>query len=200
MLGALNSCGVARRARGLTLIELLVVIGLTGVLIALGAPSLRDFILLQRLKSVNAQLVTDLAFARSEAVARGQFMRLVFRNDASKTCYTIFTSPDNTTRCDCLLGVGSACSGDMREVRTVQLPLSDTVQLRLPAGQLNGFAFDHVSGGIMTIPSDFPSTPMNVFQTLVSIDTNRILRTSVGRTGRITVCAPVSTTVGAPAC
>ncbi|MDH4051666.1 MAG: GspH/FimT family pseudopilin [Rubrivivax sp.] len=200
MLGALNTSGVARRARGLTLIELLVVIGVAGVLLALGAPSLRDFILVQRLKSVNAQLVTDLAFARSEAVARGQFMRLVFRSNDSMTCYAIFTSPVNATRCDCLLGVGSACSGDMREVRTVQLPLSDAVQLRPPAGQQNAFAFDHVSGGIMTIPSDFPSTPMNLFQTLASIDTDRVLRTSVGRTGRVTVCAPSSTSVGAPAC
>lgn len=203
MLGALKPVPPAwLRERALTLIELMLVIAVAGVLIALAAPGLRDFILLQRLKSVNAQLVTDLQFARSEAAARQQLMRLVFRSDPSLTCYSIYTSPVNATRCDCRLGVGAACSGDMREVRTVLLPVADGVRVAPQSGigQDIALAYDPVSGGIVTIPTDDVSAPLNAYRVQASIDAQRILRTTVGRSGRLSVCAPASSSVGAPPC
>lgn len=57
-----------RRVLGLTLIELMITIAVVGVLLALAAPSFYEFMLVQRLKGVNAELVTDLQLARSEAV------------------------------------------------------------------------------------------------------------------------------------
>ncbi|MBL0296209.1 MAG: hypothetical protein IPQ21_03190 [Betaproteobacteria bacterium] len=68
----------ATHARPLTLVELMVVVAVVAIVLTLAAPSFRDFILLQRLKGINAQLVTDLQFARSEAVARGTLMRVQF--------------------------------------------------------------------------------------------------------------------------
>jgi type IV fimbrial biogenesis protein FimT len=189
-----------RPNRGLTLIELLVAVAIGTILIMLAAPSFRDFILMQRLKSANAQLVTDLQFARAEAVARNRYVRFSLRTGASMSCYTIYTSDTHGTRCNCLLGVGSACSGTMREIKTVQLPVSGGVRLGIPAGQDSAFAFDHVTGGIVSIPVNMLWPDPTPFEVSTYIDAARTLRTTVGMAGRPTVCAPGSLSVGAPAC
>lgn len=202
MLGPLTATP-PRPARGFTLVELLIVIAVAGVLVTLAAPSLRDFILLQRLKSVNAQLVTDLQYARSEAVARNQYARLIFLRNETLSCYVIFTSPANSTRCDCRLAPGSRCASPMQEIRTVQLLESDSVRVgpQLGIGQSAAFAFDHVSGGIVTIPSDDFSTPLNEYRIHASIiGSARGLITAVGRAGRSTVCSPDGQIAGVPAC
>ena len=55
-------------ARGLTIIELMVVVVLLGVLVALAAPSMRGLISVQRVRGVNAELVTDLQYARIDEI------------------------------------------------------------------------------------------------------------------------------------
>lgn len=189
-------------ARGLTLVELMIVVAVIAVLAMLAAPSFADFMLIQRLKGVNAQLVTDLQFARSEAVARGNPVRVLFRGNAGVTCYSIFTSTGNSN-CDCLKGPGAACSGSMQEIRTVQAVRSDgvVIEVRLEAsGNHVGFAFDPVTGGIVGLPYDFPMPPIAAFSVNASLDQQRILRTEVSPAGRVTVCAPASTSVGAAPC
>lgn len=57
-------------ALGFTLIEALVVLMVLGVLLALAVPSFRDFIETQRLKSAANEMLGDMAYARSEALAR----------------------------------------------------------------------------------------------------------------------------------
>jgi type IV fimbrial biogenesis protein FimT len=200
MLDPLN----ARRPRwrGFTLIELLVAVAVAAILLTLAAPSLQDFIVTQRLKSINSQLVTDLQFARSEAVARNQWARFSFRSNDALTCYSIYTSVSGTTRCDCRNGAGNACTGTMREIRTVQFPRSDRVVVgpRSGIGQDTAFAFDHIAGGIVNIPQDTDSSPADSYVIEAAIDTSRVLRTTISRAGRPTVCAPASTALGAPAC
>ena len=73
------------RRTGFSLIEALVAVAVLGILLALVGPSFKDYLLVQRLKSINAQLVTDLNFARSEAVTRNNFARVVFRDDEHHT-------------------------------------------------------------------------------------------------------------------
>lgn len=190
-----HQCGAA----GFTLIELLVVVAVAVVLLTLAVPSFTDFIRMQRLKGVHAELLSDLQFARSEAVARNTFMRIHFKQNATRSCYVIYTSPDET-RCDCLLGAGSTCAGNLVEVRTVDVPKSLAVKIDVPAGQDTAFAFDHVTGGIMQIPVDDPPSPYRQFIIESSIDTSRTLRATVASTGRPSTCAPGSLSVGAPAC
>ncbi len=69
MLGALRRNGT-RRARGLTMVEMMVVVAIAAVILTLTAPSMRDFLARQRVAAINAELVTDLQLARSEAIAR----------------------------------------------------------------------------------------------------------------------------------
>lgn len=55
---------------GVTLIEAMVVVAVLGVLLALAAPSFRNFIAAQQLKGAGNELLTDMVYARSEALAR----------------------------------------------------------------------------------------------------------------------------------
>ncbi|GAB4036673.1 MAG: hypothetical protein Fur0014_03530 [Rubrivivax sp.] len=189
-----------RRARGLTVTELMVTIVVAALLLTLAVPSLRDFILMQRLRSINAQLVTDLQYARSEAAARNQYVRLEFRMNDARSCYVIYVSGLNANRCECLSAEGSVCAAGATALRTVRLPASDGVRLRLPNRQAAGFAFDHISGGIVSTPSDLGSEPLSKWSVEAYLDSTRVLRNVINQSGRVSVCAPSSTTVGAPAC
>ncbi|HUG22269.1 GspH/FimT family pseudopilin [Piscinibacter sp.] len=58
------------RARGFTLIELLTVMALLAILMAVVAPSFREFLQSQYVKSVAYDLTADLLLARNEALKR----------------------------------------------------------------------------------------------------------------------------------
>ncbi len=63
--------------RGFTLIEMVTVIALAGLMLGLAAPSLRGFVLGQRVKSAVQALVSAAQEARSEAVKRNAEVVLV---------------------------------------------------------------------------------------------------------------------------
>jgi prepilin-type N-terminal cleavage/methylation domain-containing protein len=195
--------------RAFTLVELMIAIAVVGVILTLAAPSFRDFILLQRLKGVNAQLVTDLQFARSEAAARGKLLRLHFMGDDAVTCYTLYTiagpvddAATNAQRCECTRGMNAACppATGMQEVRTVQVPRSQSVAINIPAGWPVAFAFDPVTGGLFSIPLDNLTAPLDQVRMQTAIDAVRSLRAVVNRSGRPTVCAPAGSTMSETPC
>jgi len=181
-------------ANGFTIIELLIAVALVVIVLALALPSFQNLILVQRLKSVNQQLVTDLQLARGEAVSRNTFLRVGFGSTSSVTCYVLFTSTGNSARCDCTLGPGAACSGNpaaTTEVKTVQVDRSLSVQVNATSG-LSAFAFDPVTGGIYSIPTDLTSAALSSFVITTSIDSTRYLKTTVAATGRPSVCAGIA--------
>lgn len=182
------------RPRGLTLIELMLAIGLLGVMLALGAPSLFDYIRVQRLKSVNAQLGTDVQFARGQAVAHGLRSFVLFPAAGTPVaCYTIYElrpgADASKLYCDCTRGPGLACPNAVAiELRTVVLPADGGVRFQLPAGD-RGFGFDPLTGGLLTHSLDLLPQPLNAFVLDTLLDTERYLRTTVGRAGRPSACA-----------
>lgn len=189
-----------RSRRGLTLIELMVVVAVVAVIAVIAAPSFRDLILMQRLRGVNAQVVTDLQFARSEAVSRRTLVRVSLRSNASESCYTLYTSPSNASQCECLLGAGSACAAGLVEIRTVQVPKSQSVTVGPPAEQAWDFAFDPTTGGIYTIPTDDVSEPLERFVVETYIDAARHLNIVLNRAGRPTVCRPAGSSMPEAVC
>jgi type IV fimbrial biogenesis protein FimT len=192
MLGAMTKPRRPFFRRGLTLVELLIVVAVLAILGTLVGPSIRDLVLMQRLRSINSQLVTDLQFARSEAVSRGVLARVGFDLDAAdQTCYVIYTRPTGNLRCDCTRGPGNACAGvaDAFELRTVQV-LRDTGVAFANPTRSAWVAFDPATGGLMTNPSDRSPAALDSFGLETRIDDSRRLRTSINRTGRPSVCAP----------
>lgn len=66
-----------RTLRGFTLIELLVTTVVAALLIAVAVPSFKTFVENNRLATATNSLVAAMQYARSEAVKRGQTVRLV---------------------------------------------------------------------------------------------------------------------------
>lgn len=197
MLGTLRPL---RAARGFTLVELLIVISVMAVLAMLAAPSIRDMILMQRLRGTNAQILTDLQFARGEATARSRFARVSLHSDGTRTCYVIYLAPDSNTRCTCASGAGAACPGGLTELRTHNVDRESGVELTWPADQYPHFGFDPVTGGLMSFPSDSGPVPATSVQIEARIDNDRRLRNTVVRTGRPSVCAPNPQRMGVTSC
>lgn len=189
--------------RGLTLIELMIVVVLIAVAMALVAPSFRQTVDRQRVSSTNAQLVTDMQFARSEAAARNALVRVTFASNANMTCYSIYTFNPNIdnalSRCDCTLS--PACSAtDSIEIRRVEVPSDIRVKVTTPSNRPDEFAFEPVTGALYKVPSDREWDPLNRFRIDTSIDTQLALRTFIAISGRPTVCAPPGSKMQAAAC
>lgn len=187
---------------GFTLIELMVVVALIAVILTLGVPSFRDWIVNQRLKSVNAQLVTDLQFARSEAAARNMPVYVSYRlSTDNQTCYTIYTTSTSGLFCNCTLGATLACpNAAQTELKTVTLPWDSSVRF---AASVTNVAFDNVTGGLVYGTTDFasPNPTAWLINTRVTYDSNRNLQTVVSPAGRPTVCSSGSKAIsGYPAC
>lgn len=184
-----------RAARGFTLVELMVVIAVVGVLLMLAAPSFRDFMLVQRLKGIQAQLVTDLQYARSEAAARGAEVHVQFKlpsDDVAMSCYTLYvdTGLNPFSKCDCDQPPGARCPAPTStEIRTVQIPVQREVRLALPSGQAQFLAFFPTTGAIRIGDIEVAGR-LRDFVVTAAIDDARMLRTTIGRSGRPTVCSP----------
>lgn len=187
--------------QGFTLVELLIAVAVIAIILVAAAPSFRDMVQMQRLRSITAQLVTDLQFARNEAVSRGTLLRLSFESDANMTCYSLYTSEVRNNRCDCRLGPAAACNGTNVEVRTVQLPRSLGVQVVIPPREFDtAFAFDNVTGGLFVIPTDIAARPFNGIRIESFLDDARKLVVRINRAGRPLVCSPAGSSMTEPAC
>ncbi len=190
--------------RAFTLVESMIAIAVLAVILTLAAPSFRDFILMQRLKGIHAQVPTDMQLARTEAASRGFMVNVRVQPDnGSVSCYILFTDsgwpfpnrPSN--RCDCRQAEGSRCTiVGTTEIKTVQVPSSQKVFLS-PAGH---FAFDPVTGGLVMQLNESGNPIGESFTIVASIDAPRSLGTSIGLSGRPTVCSPALSTLPGAAC
>lgn len=199
-------------ARGLTVIELMVVIALVGILVALVAPSMRGLISAQRVRGVNAELVTDLQYARSEAARRNHDVRVGFQSSDVLSCYVAYIEPEalaasgaasagvngGAASCDCSLSPGvNVCAGGREEIKTVQVLRSTGV----------AFSASSVAGPILNFgrrsgaqePIVGASAP-GAFEVSVAGTPRGQLRTTVNVAGRPSVCSPDASISGVPSC
>jgi type IV fimbrial biogenesis protein FimT len=92
-----------RRAAGFTLIEAAVVVAIIGILAALGAPSMSDWLLARRVQSAASYYEDGFIAARTQAIAHNAAARLVLNPNATSgqmewqvdLCY-----PNSTAPCD----------------------------------------------------------------------------------------------------
>ena len=200
----------ARAVRGLTIVEMMVVVVVAAIILALAVPSLREFLARQRVAAVNAELVTDLQFARSEAVARNRDVYVTFNSgqwpgSPRMSCYTIHTL-GTVGLCDCLKPLGTACdvATDLIEIKTVQVLDETTVALQHPAWPADQLGFSSSKGlafwsGHLTTDANFVGNWQD-YRIGVESTLSGKLRTSAGITGRPQVCTPDGSFGGVPRC
>jgi type IV fimbrial biogenesis protein FimT len=164
---------------GFTMVELMTVIVIAGVLATLALPSFRDMLERRRLEGQANELVTDLQYAKSEAVARNRNVLIIpGGNDA---CYTVAvwaTAAQGGARvgaCDCALGANAACTagGGNRpiELKTVTLVGGATVT----SANAVAFEFEPLRGALE--PAGAASAAVNLG--------SRSYTVNVAATGRV---------------
>lgn len=76
---------------GFTLIELMVTVTIAAILLAVGVPSFKSFILGQRLKTASYDLNYALNYARSEAIKRNESVQMVPASSGWKDGWTVLS-------------------------------------------------------------------------------------------------------------
>jgi type IV fimbrial biogenesis protein FimT len=114
------------RQLGFTIIELMTVLVIAGVLLVLALPAFNDMLERRRLEGQANELVTDLAYAKSEAVQRNQNVRVT--TGGGGACYIVAAWPTPAAgSCNCAAAPGSRCTGGPTELKTVSLSNAATV-------------------------------------------------------------------------
>lgn len=173
-----------QRQRGVTLIEASIVVAICAIVASSAAPGFHGFIEKQRLDGAAAQLASDLHFTRSEAVLRNTGLRLSVHGTPWGSCYVIHSGAANECRCP---EAGPAqCSGDAREVKTVQWNAADRISLQ---GNVSSILFDPLHG---------TSTPTGTLKIVAA--SGRAVHHVVNVMGRVRSCSPQGSVAGHPVC
>ena len=116
------------RSRGLTLVDLMCTVAIMAVLLGSALPALRDLHASQLLQASAALLETDIQFAKSEALAQGQSVRLSVQPlPDGGSCYLVHTGAAQACRCQ---GGGQVqCAADVRLLRLAEQTASSGISL-----------------------------------------------------------------------
>jgi type IV fimbrial biogenesis protein FimT len=178
-----------RLPAGLTLIELMVVVAVMAILVLLAGPSVRDMVAVQRVQGINAELVTDLQFARGEASRRNRDVHMRF-GAAGDNCYVLYIDLV-AGNCDCTRTPGvNVCNGGIEEIKTVKVPPAAGVSLSASSATGPIIVFDKRAG--TSLPAEFTVS--------VSSEVHGQLRTQVNPAGRPSVCSPDGSVKQVPPC
>jgi type IV fimbrial biogenesis protein FimT len=138
--------------RGFTMVELMTVVIIASILAALAVPSFREMLERRRLEGQANEFVTDLQYAKSEAVARNRNVQII--PGGNGTCYTVAvwaTAAQGGPRvggCDCTLGANAACAAGAGnrpiELKTATLVGGATVA----SANAVAFEFEPVRGAL----------------------------------------------------
>ena len=169
---------------GVTWIETCVVLAVLGVVTAQAAPAMSSLIDARRLEGSAVQFATDVQYARSEAIARNQPVRITLQNSAQGSCYVLHTG--SSAQCTCNNSPPAVCAGEAREIRTVVLPADRGVTFTASAASV---AFDPLHG---------TSTPTATFRVLGR--QGRTIHQVINVMGRVRSCTPTGGVPGYPNC
>ena len=183
---------LARPQLGVTLIEACVVLAITAVVAASVMPGMQTLIGIRRLDGAATELATDIQFARAEAVARNESLRLSVHGNGNgtsagtgaSTCYLIHTG--SAADCSCISPGPAQCTADAQVIKTVVLSAADGIRLESNAASI---VFDPLHG---------TSTPTATLR--LSDFKGRAVHHVVNVMGRARSCSPSPAMTGYRAC
>jgi type IV fimbrial biogenesis protein FimT len=113
---------------GLTLVELMIALAIASILLGLALPSMRAFVIQNRLAADISQLVAALTLARSEAIQRGRAV-LVCRSMDADSADALCSAAATATRAGGDWGAGwLVLVADSRQILSRQGALDENVQ------------------------------------------------------------------------
>ena len=160
------------------MIECCITLAITGILSGSALPYFKDTLDKRRIEGVSSEVRTDLMYARSEAVARNDGVRVSFYQGGAGRCYVVHTGSRADCQCD---GSGPAvCTGDAEALKTVNE--SRGVQV---LANVSSLRFD---------PTHGTTSPTGTVCTVP--ERGRAVHNVVSILGRVRTCSPAA--VGAP--
>ena len=171
-----------RPAHGVSLVETAVVVAIGAILLSAAVPGFQLVLARRHFDGVAAQLAGDLQFARTEAVARNQPVRIDFHADAAGSCWVVHTR--RQALCSCEAG-RAACAGDAVLIRSVAVPAARRVAVGANVGSI---LYDPVHG------TSTPAGTLRVVGAAGEVDH------VVNVLGRVRSCSPQGAAAGWRAC
>lgn len=132
-----------------------------------------------------AEMVIDIQYLRSEAVARNKQLRISFGNDVGGSCYVMHTG--GAGDCTCNHNGTAQCSDpDAQTIKSIGLPVALGVQLQ---SNVSSMLFDPVRG------TATPAGSINF-----TGNDGKIIRHVVNIMGRTRTCSPNGAVSGYKPC
>jgi len=174
----------ARPARqsGLSLIETCIAASIACTLLGTAIPSFKGTLERRQLEGVASELATDIAYVRSEAVARNQQVRLSFYVQPEGSCYVVHTG--SAANCSCAPSGAAQCVGGAVALKSVLRPAGSVAVRANVASML----FDPVRGTASPAGTVRVSGGSKSIQHVVNI------------MGRVRSCSPDGAVAGYKAC
>jgi type IV fimbrial biogenesis protein FimT len=169
---------------GLTMIEVLCAVCILATTVGLAVPGMQSWQMRQALQATAAELETDIQYARSEAVAKQQPIRLETQPLGNSSCYVLHTGQTHDCNCD---GQGGAvCTGGAQLLKVAEQRRDGAV--RLTTTQVS-IVFDPKRGTV---------TPTATLK--LADREGRAIHQVVNIMGRTRSCSPVGAIPGTKAC
>ena len=173
-----------RTSRGITLVEAGIVTAIVAITVSAAAPDFSGFLERQRLDGAASQLVSDIQFARTEAVMRNQGVRLSLHADAGGACYLVHTG--TAADCSCASDGSASCSADAKPLRAVALTANERIHV---SGTTASIRFDPLHG---------TSSPTGTLR--LAAPSGRAIHHVVNLMGRVRSCSPQGSVPGYRVC
>lgn len=170
--------------RGLSLVEMSATLSVVAILAGAAVPSLQDSNKKRVLHGTAGQLASDLQFARSEAIARNEGVRVSFHSMAGAGCMLIHTGA--ATDCSCSDEGVAQCTGSAVLIKSSYFAASSGVAVTANVASMR---FDSTLGTV---------SPAGTVK--IASASGPSVHHVVSMLGRLRSCSPDGSATGYKAC